>query len=529
MTNSGKIVGVVVALALGATACNNDDLTAINKNPNSPTTAPSGPVFTQAVRLSVTRWLGIAYDQRSTELVAQHLAEVQYPQSDSYQRLQANSTSATFDGAYAQELEDFTQVMRRGLGLHEPGLYGPSMVMRTWGFSYLTDTWGDIPYFSALQGDSASANITPKYDAQKDIYADFFKLLDKAADDLAAAPTGVQSLGSADPIYAGNFLKWERFANSLRARLAMRIVNVDATTAKNEFLAAMANPGGLMASNADNAVFKWPGDGVYNNPWSTNFQDRDDHRLSDRFVTILKNNADPRISVWGQRAEQDTVGSNKIVKYCTTAVPCYAGLQNALTQADATAHVPYTSRPGLIFYPAVTTYSSISGTGASYPSYLLTYAEVSFLKAEAAERGWITGSAQQFYEDGIRASMAQWGVTNSALVDAYILTPGVAYTPGVAGQKQIAQQKWLHLFADGGQAWAEWRRTCQPASVKPGPEAITSEVPRRFQYSVTETVTNASAVSAAIAQQGADDFLTRMYWDKNPTAAPTYETNCGKR
>src|SRR6185436_12468346 len=138
------------------------------------------------------------------------------------------------------------------------------------------------------------------YDAQKDIYAGLFKDLSDAVVAMAAAPGGAATLAGADPIYGGNTLKWERFANSLRARHAMRLANVDPTTAKAQLLAAIAAPGGLIASNADNAQMSWPGDGVYDNPWAVNNRTRDDHRLSDRLVNEMSPYGDPRLGVYGQ-------------------------------------------------------------------------------------------------------------------------------------------------------------------------------------------------------------------------------------
>ena len=517
------------ALSLAVTACDNDTLTEINRNPNNPATAPAGALFTSAVRSGVTRWLGTGYNLRGTSLVAQHLAEVQYPESDQYRRLQANSTAILFDSAYSNELQDLTQVIRVGLRDKQPGIYGPAMALRVWSFGYLTDTWGDIPYSAALAGDSTESVLSPAYDSQQSIYADFFRTLEKVTTDLAAAPEGSPSLGSADPLYGGNSVRWRQFTNSLRARHAMRLANVDPATARTQFVAAVAAPGGLMTSNDANARFQWPG-GVddNSNPWSVNFQSRDDHRISDKLMAVLRDNADPRIAVFAQRAERDTT-SDKIARYCTVGAPCYAGLANALTHAEAAPHVPYTSRPGLLLYPASTTYGVSGGQGSTAPSYLLTFAEVSFLKAEAAERGWVPGSARAFYEEGIRASMSQWGITDAATISAYLAQPSVAYAGGVAGQRQIATQKWVALFTDGGQAWAEWRRTCQPATIKPGPAAIVSSVPRRFQYSTTEMLTNRASVEPAITRQGADDFATRVYWDKSPSAAPTYVAGCGTR
>jgi hypothetical protein len=512
------VVALGAAVTLGVTACNNDNLTAVNANPNSPVSAPASALFTNAVRVSVSRWLGAGYDLRGTEFVAQHLAEVQYPDEDAYKRLQGGFTAATFDGAYSAELEDFQKVVTAGKASSNPLVYGPALVMRTWGFGFLTDTWGDIPYFQALAGDSTGSTLSPTYDPQEAIYADFFKVLAQVSADLAPTPAaGITSLGAADPIYGGSRSKWQKFANSLRARHAMRIVNLDPTTAKTQFLAAVAAPGGLIASNADMPTFKWPGDGVYDNPWAANFKTRDDHRLSNRLTDNMVpagGPVDPRIKVYGMPSEDDGT---------------YKGLQNALTQSGAAAFLTKTSRPGAIFYPGVTAYGTFGSTGATLPQYLITYAEVEFLLAEAAERGWgVPGTAASHYNAGIQASMDQWGVTDAAAIATYVGSAGIAYTPGTAGLIQIAKQKWIALYGDGGQAWAEWRRTCQPANIVPGPTAITTIVPRRYQYSTTENAVNSAGQAAALTHQGADKFETRMYWDKTPSAAPTWPgASCG--
>jgi hypothetical protein len=512
-----RALSLAVASTLIVAACNNDALTSINDNPNSAVTAPASALFTNAVRVGVSRWLGTAYDLRATELVAQHLAEVQYPQSDSYARLAGGFTTATFDGAYSAELEDLQKVYLSGKAINDPYIYAPAAVMRTWGFGYVTDTWGDVPYFQALGGDSTGGALQPVYDAQKDIYADFFKVLDQATKDMASAPTTpMPKLGAADPLYGGSMLKYQRFSNSLRARFAMRLANVDPTTARTQFVAAMNAPGGLFASNADNAAFAWPGDGVYDNPWANNFKTRDDHRVSTRLIDVMLPYNDPRLPVYAQPVEAKT--------------PPYVGLENALTQDEASTLIDSTSRPSALLYPGVTSYGTIGGGGSSYPSYLMTYAEVSFLLAEAAERGWIAGSAATFYNQGIQASMEQWGVTDAAAIATFLARPEIAYQGGAAGQIQIATQKWIALFTDGGQAWAEWRRTCQPANVHAGPEAVEDEVIRRFQYSATDNAVNKEGQAPALSRQGADVFLTRVYWDTKPTAAPTYPgASCGKK
>jgi hypothetical protein len=505
------VASLGVLLAIGA--CNTDKLTNLNKNPNNPEDVPAATLFTAGVVRGVNLWLGANYDLRGTEFVAQHLAEVQYPDEDRYARLTGGSTQTYFDNPYIQELEDYQKVIDKGTAASQAGVYGPALVMRTWEFGYLTNTWGDVPYTDALKGDVDVGILSPKYDPQKDIYANFFVVLDKASKDMAS---GTGTLGDGDPIYGGDLEAWQKFSNSLRARYALQLVNVDKATATAQLNAAFTAPGGVFTSNADNAELHWPGDGIYNNPWAVNFATRDDHRISLVLMNLMKATNDPRIPIYAQPTPDDP--------------SVYRGAPNALTAANAAPYISSASRPGGVFYPGNTAYGFYGGAGNSFPSFLMTYAEVEFIKAEVAERGLATvsGSAASHYLAGIRASMEQWGVA-SADIDAYLAQGSVAYKGGVDGLKQIAQQKWVALYTDGGQAWAEWRRTCYPASIQPGPAATQSNVPRRFQYSITEKSVNIDNVNAAITAQGADAFATRMYWDKSPSAAPTFFAGCGLR
>jgi hypothetical protein len=519
-------------LLLGIGACDPDKLTQINTDPNNPTSAPPQAVFTFATRRALERWFGGNPGEmslRATELTVQHLAQVQYPDEDAYARLDGVDTDNSFIFTYASELKNFQSVIEAGEASNQPLLWGPALVMQSLLFGYVTDTWGDVPYSEALQGDAENPVILPAYDTQQDIYTGLFTELNRAVTAIAGAPANAVTLGGADPIYGGSRLSWQRFANSLRARHAIRLANVDQTTARAQLTAAIAAPGGLIQSNAGNAQMAWPGDGIYDNPWSLNNQTRDDHRLSDRLVNEMVPVNDPRIAVYAQPTLcfQDPTSSPD----CPAVPPKYAGMPNALTAADAATYSLISSRPGEVFYGTDLFCDGCTTLqGARFPSFILTFAEVSFILAEAAERGWIAGSAATYYDQGIRASMEQWGVTDAAAIATYLARPEIVYVPGVEGLRRIALQKWIALYTDGVTAWSEWRRTCVPATIKPGPDAIIGTVPRRYQYSIREHTTNSANVDAAIARQGADDFTSRMYWDTAPQAAPTYPgASCGVR
>lgn len=529
INRSFRLVGFGAALVLGIGACNADDLTRVNEDPNNPTSAPPQAVFTYASRITMQRWFGSnPMNFRGPVLTAQHLAQVQYPDEDSYLRLDGTVTDASFINTYASELKNFQAVIDAGKEASQPLLWGPPQVMRSLVFGYLTDVWGDVPYSQALQGDADEAVIQPAYDPQKDIYDGLFRDLSEAVTAIAGAPGTAVTLGAADPIYGGTSLKWQRFGNSLRARHAMRLANVDPSTAQAELNAAIGAPGGLLASNADNAQMSWPGDGIYDNPWAANNRTRDDHRLSDRLMNEMAPVNDPRVAVYAQPTLcfQDPSATG-----CPADPPKFAGMPNALTASDAATYSLISSRPGPVFYDIDRFCSGCTNlSGASFPSFILTYAEVSFILAEAAERGWITGSAAALYQQGIRASMEQWGVTDEAAINTFLARSEIAYAGGTAGLRQIALQKWIALYTEGVQAWSEWRRTCVPATVKPGPAAVINTVPRRYEYSVREKSVNAANVDAAIARQGPDEFTTRIYWDKSPSAAPTWPgESCGVR
>ena len=492
-------VALVAVGALASMACQTD-LTALNDNPNSPTTAPAGPLFTNAVVTEVGRFAGNSLS--GTSLFAQYVAQQQYVDEDRGHL--RTGTYTAFFGAYAAELEDMEKVAQQGIDTKSPNTTGPARVMQAWGYQNMTDVFGDIPYSEALKGDVVGGPQKPKYDAQKDIYYALLKSLTDASATMKAGGADA-GLGAADPIYKGDMAKWLKFSNGLRARLALRMSKADPAKATAELAAALSAPGGMMTSNADIASLVWPGDGVFDNPLSANFAGRDDHRVSRTLLDTMNALADPRIPVYAQPTPADPTK--------------YTGMQNGLTNATAPAFKNTTSRPGAIFFPGATVYGTFgSAAGKKTPSYIMTYAEVCFIQAEAANRGLgglAPGAAAAFYNAGVTASITQWG-GSAASAAAYLAQPAVAYAGGALGLQQFGLQKWISLYMQGTEGWSEWRRTGNPASVKMGPGAYpdTPNIPRRFLYPIGEASVNLASLNAAIATQGADAYYTRVWWDK---------------
>lgn len=464
----------VLSLALLAGACD-DGLTDLNKNPNGPTAVPAEFVFPNGVTGSVGLLRGQYFDMTFTSLFAQHFAKIQYTEEDRYE-IRTESNEAWWQSLYAGPLQDFRAAERDAEARKKPGLVAPVLVMRSWAFGAMTDVWGDIPYSEANKGDEEGATVTPKYDSQKDVYNGILAELKRASD---IAETG-GSYGSADPIYNGDAGKWKRFANSLRLRYAMRLSKVDPSRAQSEIQAALA--AGVFTSNADNANLVWPGDKINDSPIFENSKSRDDHRVSKTIVDQLKAFNDPRLAVYANPA---------------AATGEYVGVQNGLTSPDAVSlGLTKTSKIGTFF------------AKANAASAMMHYSEVLFIQAEAAARGWASGSPAELYKQAITASMQVYGIPQ-AQIDAYLAQPSVEYK----GLESIALQKWIALYGQGIEAWSEYRRTGVP-NLQPGPAAVLDMVPRRLPYPATEQSFNNANLQAAKSAQGGDLMTNRLWWDK---------------
>jgi hypothetical protein len=357
-------------------------------------------------------------------------------------------------------------------------------------FIYLTitDRWGDIPYTQALSGTS---NVTPAFDAQKDIYTALMKELDEAQKqfDNGAALTG-------DILFSGDNTKWKHWANSLHAIMALRLSKVDPTTGKTEF--AKAVTGGLMSSNDDNASYAYLAATTNENPYYTNYRNgRYDYAVSALLVNTLSDLKDPRLPVYASPTSSST----------------FAGLPYG-AQGDflKTFHIGTRKVPGNI------SQIGLAVSNQSSPTVWTSYAQVLFTQAEAAHLGWISGgdgAAADFYNQGVTASLTQNGVSSTD-ASAYLNQASVKFSASTA-LNQILLQKWIAGFlGDGWESWAEYRRTGLPKLLDPVPGSLSpgQNVPRRQQYPQTEANQNKANYSAVIARQGADVMNTRMYWDK---------------
>lgn len=467
-------------LAVGAAACD-QGLTELNRNPNQPEVANAEYLFTNAVEAAVGRATGEGLNMDLTGLFVQHYAESRFSEQDRYEISDGNSQTH-WTGFYAGPLQDFTEVIEKGRAENRPNVQAMGMIMRAWTFQIVTDLWGDVGYSDALRIRQPDADNDVEFDPQSEVYAGMIAELQEAAALLNAQQT---AMGAADLIYGGNVEKWRRFANSLRMRMAMRLSHAAPQTAAAEFADALAD--GVMTSNADNAVLWYLANGTNGHPiYEYENIPRIDHAISSTMVDSLLHLNDPRLAFY---AKPNSAGQ-------------YRGELPGDTRDQPLNQI---SRIGAWF------------ARADAPSYVMTYAEVLFLQAEAAERGWIPGNAAALYQQAIRAHMTMFNIANDAFtdiptaaIDAYLAQPRVQY----AGLQSIALQKWIALYGNGPEAFAEWRRLDGPA-LEPGRDALNERrIPVRLPYPVSEQSLNGVNLEAAVTRQGGASLNHRVWWDK---------------
>lgn len=389
-------------------------------------------------------------------------------------------------------------------------------IMWVYTFHRVTDYYGPIPYFKAGE----PARSVP-YDAQDKIYADFFVKLDEAVKVLKTQ-TSAKPYGSFDLIYQGDVNKWIKFANTLRLRLALRISKVDPGKAKTEAEAAVA--GGVMSDTGDDALMVKSEAGADFNGLA-GISVWNEFRMSASMESVLKGYNDPRIGIYYQPA---------------TNTGTYEGLRNGLSPAQlgiAENSNNANSNVGQRW---------VKGSGSAWsgqnttPQDIMHAAEAYLLRAEGALNGWaMGGTAQEMYEKGIETSMRQWGISDAAAISAYVGSSSTPVAPGdqqgspalsnipvkwgsSADQQreQIGTQKWLALYPDGIEAWAEFRRTRYP-KLYPVVNSENADVPqgqflRRIPFLDLEKNTNKEAVDAAVPLLGGPDKAsTPLWWDKN--------------
>lgn len=466
----------VIVLAFFFSACD-DSLDDINKNPNATENPEPAYLLTGSLKHAADTYWGGENNYNSSLLFIQHWAKIQYTEPDRYD---VSNTSFTelWDTGYAALITDLNTLLNLPDEKVNDNYRGVALTLRSWVFLLLTDVYGHIPYKEAGQ------SVTPAYNTQKEVYTGLLDDLARAQSLLDVGGEGI----AGDVVYNGEIGKWKKLVNSLRLRIALRIADREEELAKQTIVAVTTDAVGVIDSNNGNFRFVYT-KAPQQNPFASSFDTRDDYRVSKTIVDKLKALSDPRLPVYAQLPSDPTVSE-------------YVGAANGLSSSEASNQgFARTSRPGSLFLTS------------EYPAVFLTYSEVLFGLAEAVSRGFITGDAEAFYKQAITASFHQFDIVNNEQIDAYLAQPGVKFDISNF-KKSIGEQKWIALYGQGLEAFAEWRRLDYP-QLKAGPAAFldNGQLPVRFFYPGTEQSLNNESYKAAVQDQGADLITTKLWFD----------------
>lgn len=427
-----------------------------------------------------------------------------------------NWYEAMFNDAYTRAISPWNTL--DGLREQFPEKIAMADIVKVGLMHRVTDTYGPIPYSNA-----GKAGIQTEYDSQQKVYIALFEELGNAIDvltDFYLAQPDTKLMEIYDDIFYGDVGKWIKYANTLRLRLALRVVYADATLSEAQAKAAYENSVGLMTSTSDIAQLNKSNTGAWENPLYVIQYSFDDSRIGATIEAYMNGYEDNRRSAY----------------FAANSNGEFRGVRNGINVSTSYASSSLLSRINCTNDDAI---------------LWMAPSEACFLLAECKIRGWswVSESAQELYEQGIRLSFMNSGVSGA---DAYITSnkKPAAYTDVVTSGysteapsditvawddsdgfeiklEKIITQKYLAIFPDGQEAWSEFRRTGYPkifqVSVNNSSGAISTDKQiRRLNYPSTEyNSLNASAVQVAVSILASesssgtqDNGGTHVWWDK---------------
>ncbi|HTE07419.1 MAG TPA: SusD/RagB family nutrient-binding outer membrane lipoprotein [Flavitalea sp.] len=533
-----KIILCTLAAAVSVTGCNTDELKDLNVNPQALKTINLNFLFS-SVQLGAAS-AGSSGDNRYIDwrtnigmfsYAIQHLANAGggIAPGDKYNEDNFEVAEAPFQFMYTDQLKNIAEILyQTDEGGYDAGnkqnMRNAARILRVFLFHRLTDYYGSVPYFDALQ--ARQKNFFPHYDKQKDIYMDLFKELDEAIAGFGASdPT--DGFTQADLFYGGDIAKWKKWGYSLMLRLALRISNVDAATANTYVTKAIA--GGVFTSNADNVVVGMdiaPSLWTNQNGISRAFFPGDGGQptfISKTLIDFLKGpntgsvaDDDPRLMIFTAGIGIQKPNGNELLFDATNTDPlAQKGMPNGKNQTLLNAYegkvVDQDKEYSKIHYKLLQ---------RDEPYMLMNYGEVELMLAEAAQRniGGATGGLAH-YAAGVKASMQMYTVYDASFVvsDAAVAAYLVTYPYGVTkpALEMIGEQLWANHYFNWWEAWSDYRRTGFPKLVPVNyPGNITNgQIPSRLKYPTSESATNPNYAEGSTTP---NNYMTKVWWAGGP-------------
>lgn len=462
LTKSVALAAILVALS----SC--DKFLDVNVNPSTVLSAPAPNVL-----IAAESGLGFTMGSdlhRYTSLIAQQFAGQggSGSQQAEYDRYNITPTDVNnvwrgsiYSGTQAdlQKLIDQTQST-------SPAYSGMAKIMQGFLYSVTTDAFGDIPFSEALRFDQ---NFQPRYDASAEVYRGIIVLLNSGIDDLRK--TSTLTPGSDDLIYAGDLVKWTRFANTLKLRLYLHTFPLLSTTANADFAAVLA-AGPVMTANSDNFQLAFEAVANRTNPIHQYELSRANGFFpSATLVNLMNSKADPRRTTYFTESGGTGV---------------YTGAGNGTGVVGAPVST----------FSRMSTYLRGASTGTEVNSYdgaapirMLTFAEHNFILAEYYARTGDLSNAQSSFIKGITASLTMAGiaVTTSSTGAAYLAArPPLTVANAI---QQIVEEKYVANYGVAVEPWSDYRRTRFPVLSLPA-NALLPQIIRILPYPELERITN---------------------------------------
>jgi len=361
-----------------------------------------------------------------------------------------------------------------------PNYEAIALTLKAYAYSILTDCFGDVPMADALQAESQV--WYPEFSTQEDIYTQLLADLEHA-NSIYDESQGMPYVS--DILYQNDVEKWQKFTNSLHLRLLLRISNRTETGAFDKIAQMINDPETypVFTTLEDGAVLHLDGVAPTLSPWDRP-QDFGVFRYySEFFIDNLNNFDDPRISVFASVARGLNSENYGYIGQPTDFI------ENPLPDSIATA-------------------SGVLRSLAEAPLIIpfLSYAEVEFIKAEMAQRGY-TDEAEAHYEKGVRAAIEMW---EQEVPEGYFENPFTAYDGSL---ERILLQKYFGLFFTDYQAWFEHRRTGLPELPISSAMLNDQKMPSRFYYPIDEANSNFQNYQEAVNRMGGDEINIKVWWD----------------
>lgn len=421
----------------------------------------------------------------------------------------------TFDLGFQHVMNNWFQIKSKARP-QDQHFVAMALILKVEAMHRICDVYGPLPYSKF----GSNAFFIP-YDSQQAIYTQFFSELDTAVNTLTAfvaANPSSAPFGPFDLVYKGEYRQWLKFANTLRLRLAMRIAYADPATAKLQAEKAVADPNGLLTAVTDDAYLNMVNGVTYQNSLWNITNAYGDISMGASMESIMDGYNDPR------------EGAYFLPSTAGAGTGTYKGIRIGVT-VNGAQYAKF----------------SLLNVQSTTPMQIMLASESYFLRAEGALRGWNMGSgtAQSFYEAGVTLSFQEKGVSmpatyltdNTSVAAAYVdpTNPAnnsagvnnitIAWDPTATFEQslqRIITQKWLAIYPDGEEAWAEFRRTGYPKIFNvvvnnSGGIIKAGAYPERLPFAADEDTNNPKGVATGVtALGGPDNAATKLWWDKNP-------------